>query len=1207
MFRGLRLFIISLLCLIATQAEATHLVGGFLSYRYLGTNGTMNSYKVSLYVYRDCINDNTPNEVPFDENITLCVYTSNKRWYNSFNVKLLSKRKVDPVGNTSCPEVAKACLEQGIYETNVSLPASNGDYHLKWERCCRNTQNNLDDDVNGTPYQGQTYYGKIPASSLRNSSPYFLDVPVPFICINDTVTIRNRAVDPDGDSLSYKLVTPWQGASTSNPSIDNCYDPMSSFPTVDYTPGYSATQPFGSTGLAQIDGYNGLTTYLARKTGRYAIAIEVTEWRNKIPISTIRLDLQILVIDCKPNNKPRLSYQGGSTIWNVEAGAQICRDVTVIDDKDTKDVVTLKAYGDIFTGANGFTGNRASMNPATAAAVRTATSRFCWVTRCEDARPEPYRVTFEGYDNGCPSKFINENVLIYVKPFTALEQPTGPLTVCQSAQGVVYQAANADPNHTYRWRVSGGTIVGDSTKNKVTVDWGNGTSGSVSLWIISPYKCEIGPRTIAVVLRPAPAKPNISGNDTVCLNTSSNFTSSADPGVTYQWTASGGNILGSSTGNNVNVRWNTKGNGFVTLVVTNSTGCPSLPDTFFVFVSHPNTPPLEGPVSVCPNNRDITYAVNPATPGSVYKWFISGGVQGSGAMSPSITVNWGGLGIGWVKVIELNKFGCPGDTVSLRVVKNHALAGQLPIGDTSICEFTKGWNYSIKPVNGETYNWIVTGGTLVSGQGTDAIVVDWGAAGVGSVGVQSTAYDSISGLPCFSPVRARIVNIRPVPGPARINGNLELCQSPGDGAYTITGYPGSTYTWQVLGNTFSGQGTAIINLPLDTFGTFTLRVRETTQYGCVGPWNDTDVVIHPKPRTSGITGAATICWPRLTAYSYSVTGLPGSTYQWWIDQGTLSGNTTSNSVTADWSGQQNNTLKVVETSGFGCKGDTITLPVFIDNPSIDCRLVTVDPPPADDKKVFLYFNLLNAPRYNQPIVVQRRPRGSTGSFATIGSAAGTDFFYTDKTALTDSMSYEYRVVAVNLCGDSLISGTHTDILLKGQKTGPFSFRFTFTDYMGWANGVDRYELYRALEDKSGYALYKTYTAAGITDSFANGKDHFGQWYRIKAYEKNGIRESWSNDLRVYFEPVIFVPNAFTPDGNGLNDRFLPSSGGLKTYDLRIYNRWGEKVFETRNTELGWDGLYKEKPAQEGVYVWAVRYTDFRDKVYEAKGTLHLLR
>jgi len=71
------------------QLAATHLVGGYLTYRFIGTNGSSSQYRVTLYVYRDCINDNTDNEVPFDKQITLCIYNSNRSYFDNKTINLV--------------------------------------------------------------------------------------------------------------------------------------------------------------------------------------------------------------------------------------------------------------------------------------------------------------------------------------------------------------------------------------------------------------------------------------------------------------------------------------------------------------------------------------------------------------------------------------------------------------------------------------------------------------------------------------------------------------------------------------------------------------------------------------------------------------------------------------------------------------------------------------------------------------------------------------------------------------------------------------------------------------------------------------------------------------------------------------------------------------------------------------------------------------
>ncbi len=83
--------------------------------------------------------------------------------------------------------------------------------------------------------------------------------------------------------------------------------------------------------------------------------------------------------------------------------------------------------------------------------------------------------------------------------------------------------------------------------------------------------------------------------------------------------------------------------------------------------------------------------------------------------------------------------------------------------------------------------------------------------------------------------------------------------------------------------------------------------------------------------------------------------------------------------------------------------------------------------------------------------------------------------------------------------------------------------------------------------------------------------------------------------------MVFVPNAFTPNGDELNQEFLPVFGGsfdAENYHLTVFNRWGETVFESRNASIGWDGTYGGKLALEGQYAWTIRYKHLNNDGYE---------
>jgi len=92
-------------------------------------------------------------------------------------------------------------------------------------------------------------------------------------------------------------------------------------------------------------------------------------------------------------------------------------------------------------------------------------------------------------------------------------------------------------------------------------------------------------------------------------------------------------------------------------------------------------------------------------------------------------------------------------------------------------------------------------------------------------------------------------------------------------------------------------------------------------------------------------------------------------------------------------------------------------------------------------------------------------------------------------------------------------------------------------------------------------------------------------YRVTAYKNgNNLITSTSNYAEVIPPVNIYVPNAFTPNGDGINDTFGVKGEGIRNFQLLIYNRWGEKIFETTNPRQQWDGLYAGQPAEQGTYV-----------------------
>ncbi len=91
------------------------------------------------------------------------------------------------------------------------------------------------------------------------------------------------------------------------------------------------------------------------------------------------------------------------------------------------------------------------------------------------------------------------------------------------------------------------------------------------------------------------------------------------------------------------------------------------------------------------------------------------------------------------------------------------------------------------------------------------------------------------------------------------------------------------------------------------------------------------------------------------------------------------------------------------------------------------------------------------------------------------------------------------------------------------------------------------------------------------------------------------------------EPYVYIPNAFTPNGDNINDVFnVRTQQGTEIY-LAIFDRWGEKIFETYDLSNSWDGTFRGKPCDPGVFVYYCEVICYNNKMYSKKGNVTLIR
>lgn len=232
--------------------------------------------------------------------------------------------------------------------------------------------------------------------------------------------------------------------------------------------------------------------------------------------------------------------------------------------------------------------------------------------------------------------------------------------------------------------------------------------------------------------------------------------------------------------------------------------------------------------------------------------------------------------------------------------------------------------------------------------------------------------------------------------------------------------------------------------------------------------------------------------------------------------------------------------------------------------------------------------------------------------------------FNDYSINANQQSYFYKVNAINLCGDLKITSNIGQTILLTAVSDPINAlnTLTFTNYSDWIGGISSYDIYRATEGIWESAPIATISAfIGTTtyidniSSITNGNGEF--CYKIVANENTFIHlgnlpeaASTSNESCVKHDPILFVPNAFSPLSSH-NPIFKPvlTFPETNTYLLTIYDRWGQKVFETDIVDEGWNGNTNNsgKANPIGPYVYSIYFQSAEGEEFHKRGTVALIR
>ena len=275
---------------------------------------------------------------------------------------------------------------------------------------------------------------------------------------------------------------------------------------------------------------------------------------------------------------------------------------------------------------------------------------------------------------------------------------------------------------------------------------------------------------------------------------------------------------------------------------------------------------------------------------------------------------------------------------------------------------------------------------------------------------------------------------------------------------------------------------------------------------------------------------------------------------------------------------------------------------------------------ADNKNIEVAVFVEDTGKYNGLLLFRSDDNGNR--FSKIDEKTRVkgqeNYSFTDTKVDVQTQTYLYTVSLTDECYDTFTqSDTANNIVLKALDATSDMNEIQWTVYDGFRSRLDGYDVYRQLQTEIDFQLI-TNLPASQTDYAENVYGFASQggkfYYQVAATEDNtnpyGFRDkSFSNSVELTKSPQSFIPNAFTPNGDGLNDIFKPVLTYVddEEYVFSIFDRWGNLIFYTEEITVGWDGNINGKPAAAGIYAYSLTYRQSETKMYKTQGHVTLIR
>lgn len=309
---------------------------------------------------------------------------------------------------------------------------------------------------------------------------------------------------------------------------------------------------------------------------------------------------------------------------------------------------------------------------------------------------------------------------------------------------------------------------------------------------------------------------------------------------------------------------------------------------------------------------------------------------------------------------------------------------------------------------------------------------------------------------------------------------------------------------------------------------------------------------------------------------YVVDEQPGSRYVWKAEGGTIIGNGDRSTVTVQWPNEQGlYKLSVTEFNLFGCAGEPVSYYVYVRK-----KLITVNAPTEACLHTMVKMSINGGMSF-------RWSNGDTQNTTNIKIISDTVITVIVKDTVCSLTIDTFQLPVKALYAPNAYIDSLEGDIYKGQTIEIRSDR--------------RGDVKSIWEVDKG--LIRSRRPGGVRVNFTDtGKAHV----RLFVTNDFGCKDSAERELHIKGEHV-YMPTAFTPNGDGLNDFFRPYGTGMKAWHLEIYNRWGELVFSGDESGEGWDGHFKNIPVPDDGYVYMCEGFGYSGKRFALKGTITILR